>query len=145
MLFFEFLSGLNHAYHVIGEATQDHSRHIHGDIRQMTRDSKYADEQQDEAVKKEEKRKKQLAMLELAFGLIIALFSLLTAAGAFAALAIPAEAAAAGSAAGWMRALSSMSGGSASASRIISLATPGSALGKSIKSMNGKYSSKGFC
>jgi len=82
MLFFEFLSGLNHAYHVIGEATQEHSRHIHGDIRQMTRDSKYADEQQDEAVKKEEKRKKQLAMLELAFGLIIALFSLLTAAGA---------------------------------------------------------------
>ena len=118
--------------------------HIHEDIRQMTRDFTYADEQQDEAVKKEEKRKKQLAMLELAFGLIIALFSLLTAAGAFAALAIPAEAAVAGSAAGWTRALSSMSGGSASASRIISLATPGSALGKSIKSMNGKYSSKGF-
>jgi hypothetical protein len=60
MLFFEFMSGLDHGYHVMAEAVQDHFRHIHEDMDKITRDFTYADEQQDKAVKKDEKRKKRL-------------------------------------------------------------------------------------
>lgn len=42
----------------------------------MTRWFTYADEQQDAAVKKDEKKKKALAAMELAFGIIAAVFQL---------------------------------------------------------------------
>ncbi|KAI4919355.1 hypothetical protein J4E90_001488 [Alternaria incomplexa] len=78
MLFFEFVSGLDHSFHITSEALQDHYRHILEDIDALTRWFTYADEQQDAAVKKDEKKKKALAAMELAFGIITAVFQLFT-------------------------------------------------------------------
>ena len=78
MLFFEFVSGLDHSFHITNEAIQDHYRHILEDIDALTRWFTYADEQQDAAVKKDEKKKKALAAMELAFGIITAVFQLFT-------------------------------------------------------------------
>ncbi|KAH6875193.1 hypothetical protein BKA58DRAFT_454051 [Alternaria rosae] len=78
MLFFEFVSGLDHSFHITSEAIQDHYRHILEDIDALTRWFTYADEQQDAAVKKDEKKKKALAAMELAFGIITAVFQLFT-------------------------------------------------------------------
>jgi hypothetical protein len=44
MLFFEFVSGLDHGYHVMSEAIQEHFRHVHEDIDKLTRDFTYIDE-----------------------------------------------------------------------------------------------------
>ena len=79
MLFFEFMSGLDHGYHVIAGAVQDHFRHIHEDIDKITRDFTFTDEQQDEAVKKYKKRKKNLTQLEMALAIITAIFALFSA------------------------------------------------------------------
>lgn len=78
MLFFEFVSGLDHSFHIRSEATQDHYRHILEDIDGLTAMFTYADEQQDAAVKKEEKKQKRIAQMELAFGIITAVFQLFT-------------------------------------------------------------------
>ncbi|KAI4658712.1 uncharacterized protein J4E79_006470 [Alternaria viburni] len=78
MLFLEFVSGLDHSFHITSEALQDHWRHILEDIDQLTRMFTYADEQQEAAIKKDEKKKKALAAMELAFGIITAVFQLFT-------------------------------------------------------------------
>jgi hypothetical protein len=76
MLFFEFVSGLDHSFHITSQALQDHYRHILEDIDQLTRMFTYADEQQEAAIRKDEKKKKALAAMELAFSVITAIFGL---------------------------------------------------------------------
>ncbi|CAN9248688.1 unnamed protein product [Alternaria alternata] len=78
MLFFEFVSGLDHSFHIRSEATQDHYRHIVEDLDRLTAIFTYADEQQDAAVKKEEKKQKRIQQMELAFSIITAVFQLFT-------------------------------------------------------------------
>ncbi|CAN9195413.1 unnamed protein product [Alternaria alternata] len=78
MLFFEFVSGLDHSFHIRSEATQDHYRHIVEDLDRLTAMLTYADEQQDAAVKKEEKKQKRIQQMELAFSIITAVFQLFT-------------------------------------------------------------------
>ena len=63
MLFFESVSGLDHSFHIRSEATQDHYRHIVEDLDRLTAMFTYADEQQDAAVKKEEKKQKRIQQL----------------------------------------------------------------------------------
>jgi hypothetical protein len=79
MLWFEFISGLDHSFHIMSEATQDNWRHIHEDLKRLTQMFTYADKQQNEAVKKEEKKQKRIAQMELAFGIITAVLGLLSA------------------------------------------------------------------
>ncbi|KAL1797223.1 hypothetical protein ACET3X_003829 [Alternaria dauci] len=76
MLFFEFVSGLDQSFHIRSEATQDHYRHVVEDLDRLTAMFTYADEQQDEAVKKEEKKQKRIQQMELAFSIITAVFQL---------------------------------------------------------------------
>jgi predicted P-loop ATPase len=78
MLFFESVSGLDHSFHIRSEATQDHYRHIVEDLDRLTAMFTYADEQQDAAVKKEEKKQKRIQQMELAFSIITAVFQLFT-------------------------------------------------------------------
>ncbi|KAI4612478.1 hypothetical protein J4E80_007212 [Alternaria sp. BMP 0032] len=77
MMFFEFVSGLDHSFHIMSEATQDNWRHILEDIENLVKMFTYADEQQDAAAKKEAKKQRRIAQMELAFGIITAVFGLL--------------------------------------------------------------------
>jgi hypothetical protein len=115
MLFFETMSGLDHGHHVMTEAVRDHFRHIHEDIDKITRDFSYADEQQDKAVKKDEKKKKQLAQMGMAFAIITAIFALISALAGIMALqadsvaySLSESAAAASVVATWTRAVNTL-------------------------------------
>lgn len=78
MLFFEFISGLDHMYHVTNEATQDHFRHIHADIERITSTFTYADEQQMDALEKKRKKEMLQQQLELAGSIIDIVFAVVS-------------------------------------------------------------------
>jgi hypothetical protein len=86
MLFFESVAGINHSFHILSEAIQDHFRHIHEDIARLTRQFTYADEQQDAAVKEEERKAKKKQRMELIINFIGIMIGLLTAGLGFLAL-----------------------------------------------------------